>query len=704
MLIPNRYELREKLGVGGMGAVYTAKDRLTGEIIALKRLQTLDQDPVYGETSEGERLTAMATEFRTLAGLRHPHIVRVIDYGFTFEDGNAQPYFTMEYLPNAQTIADASVGQSRETQVRLLTEMLMALVYLHRRGIIHCDLKPDNILVTQSGNVKVLDFGLAINRVRQSDTGISDTISGTLAYMAPELFIGQTPSIQSDLFAVGVIAYRSFTGEPPFGGETVNLQLSQTFNSPPNSSIFDSELGDLISYLLAKTPSERPTDAESVIRMLCEATNQPIPTENQAIRESFLQASTFVGRDAEFSQLTDALEKVITDSTLVYLIGGESGVGKSRLLEELRARALVTGALVLRGQGVAESGLPYQLWRDAARELALTTALSDLEASVLKEIAPDIGLLLGREVANAPELTGTDARQRLVLTLIDMLKRQSQPVVLLLEDLQWATEGLELIRQILTMRDQLQRLLVLGTYRDDECPRLIDELPGAQPIKLRRLENDAIAELTLSMLGEGGVQPELLSLIMRETEGNAFFMVETMRALAEEAGALSEIRKAALPQQILAGGVQQIIQRRLSRIPEHFRSLLKRTAMAGRLIDLNLLGLLAAGANPNDFLMVGADAGIFEVVEGRWRFAHDKLREMVLHDLQDGERRDLHRAVALAIEHTYPDDDSYHQMLMDHWQSAGDTTKELYYLVLVVTQLVESARIMSGPFYSPNAV
>jgi hypothetical protein len=122
------------------------------------------------------------------------------------------------------------------------------------------------------------------------------------------------------------------------------------------------------------------------------------------------------------------------------LIGGESGVGKSRLLDELRTHALVKGFIVVRGQAVEGGGLPYQLWREPLRRLALMTALTDLEAGVLKEIVPDVSALLGREVADAPALPGDSGRQRLNVTIV-VFKRQAAPMMVLLEDIQWANKG-----------------------------------------------------------------------------------------------------------------------------------------------------------------------------------------------------------------------------------------------------------------------
>jgi hypothetical protein len=132
--ITNRYRLLELLGEGGMGAVYRAFDRLSGETVALKRMRA--PEGVYAEDPLG-----LAHEFRLLASLRHPHIISVRDYGF---DASRQPFFTMDLLRSPRTIVEAGRRQPLRARVALIQQMLLALAYLHRRGILHRDLKPAN--------------------------------------------------------------------------------------------------------------------------------------------------------------------------------------------------------------------------------------------------------------------------------------------------------------------------------------------------------------------------------------------------------------------------------------------------------------------------------------------------------------------------------------------------------------------------------
>jgi len=672
LLIGNRYQLLNKLGAGGMGVVYRAYDRLNRQTVALKRvLRPTDQlditDQIDAETTYTQ--IALAHEFQTLASLRHPHVISVLDYGF---DDHQQPYFTMSYLDGARTISNAGQGKPTATKVRLLIEMLQALVYLHQRGIVHRDLKPDNALVTAEDQVKVLDFGISVKR-EQIEDDPGEQVSGTLAYMAPEVIQGEPVSEAADLYAVGVIAYELFAGRHPFDLTNLAQLIQDVLFSPVDVQALNlsPNLAAILMRLLKKTPRDRFSSAREVITALSDAIDQPIPVETAAIRESFLQAAQFVGREKELARLTDALTQAMDRHGSSWLIGGESGVGKSRLIDELRTQALVKGALVLHGQSIAEGGFTYQLWREPLRRLVLSSLINDLDAGVLKQVVPDIGELLERAIPDVPELDGRAGQQRLHNTILDLFRSQQQPVVLILEDLHWASESLDILKQLNTIVQDCP-LLIIGNYRDDERPNLPGELPKMQVIKLERLSDQGITELSVSMLGEAGKQPEVLQLLKKETEGNVFFLVEVVRALAEEAGQLSNIGYMTLPRQVFAGGVQQIVQRRLARIPQEAQALLRLAAVAGRQLDLTLLRAVDPGIDVDEWLTVCSNAGVLDIMNERWRFAPDKLRDGVLRGLGDAERQTAHQRIAGTLETVYASaSDEYAGMIGEHYEQAG---------------------------------
>jgi eukaryotic-like serine/threonine-protein kinase len=673
-----QYEVLDVIGEGGMGIVYRAQDRLSGEMVALKRVTAapsmLHFSSIASDASTDSLRLALAQEFQTLASLRHPNIISVLDYGF---DIAGQPYFTMDYLPEAQTVLDVTQGKSPHQIVDLLVQVLQALSYLHRRGILHRDLKPGNILVTD-GHVRVLDFGLAVQQ------GQKVGISGTFAYMAPEV-LREEPVIEtSDLYSVGVIAYEMFTGAPPFKAESVSQTITNILTKPPDMSILDVPvpIRAVIERLLAKDPLARYPRASDVIAALHEAAGLPAPSESADIRESFLQAAAFVGREVEMGRLLVAMSAAKgaegrKPKGSLWLIGGESGVGKSRLIDELRSRALVAGMVVLRGQAISEGGGTYEMWHRPIRRLAIRSAVSAQEASVLKPVVPDIDTLLGIEVPDAPGLDGKAELERLTSVLVGMFRRQTQPLLLLLEDLHWAGQSLAILEPIASVVDALP-LFIVGSYRADETPNLPASLPRASAIQLQRLATDSIAALSYSMLGEGGRSPQVLDLLTRETEGNAFFLVEVVRALAEEAGGLEAVGKGNLPDVVLAGGVQAVIARRLARVPDWGTSLLEAAAVAGRQIDMAVLERLAKarGVDVNAWLLACADVAVLDLADGGWRFAHDKLREAALRAIPADRLPDLHREAAEAIEAEHPGSEAHLAALAEHWNKAGDRQKE----------------------------
>ncbi|HSP80192.1 MAG TPA: protein kinase, partial [Myxococcaceae bacterium] len=675
-LVGRRYQLLEHIGDGGMGAVYRALDRLSGRRVALKRVSTR-RAPSIPDGSTDQRL-ALAREFQILTSLRHPHILSVLDYGF---DQEHQPFLVSELQERAQDFLEAARGVELPAQVELLVQMLQALAYLHRRKIIHCDLKPANILVV-GGNVKVLDFGLSVVGRPEGD---EPSGGGTPAYLAPEVLRGAAPTPASDLYAVGVMAYELLAGRHPFDTSSRAALLRGVLGRAPDLSALRGgpRLAQVVGQLLAKEPSARYEHATDVIAALSSAMERPLTLETAATRESFLQAAQLVGRQQELAQLQAELMGALQGRGSAWLVGGESGVGKSRLLNEMRTLALVHGTLVLSGHAESKAGGPHRLWREVLRWLSLLVEPSDFEASVLKPVVLDIAPLLGRPVADPPEIDPAAVHARLLEVVSRLLHRLRQPVVMLLEDLQWAqSESLRLLASLVPLASRLP-LLILCTYRDDERPNLPAELLGARAMRLGRLSAEAMAELGESMMGAAGRRPEVGALLARETEGNAFFLVEVVRALAEQAGGLEQVGTGPLPERVFTGGVQRAVQRRLGQVPERARPLLWLAAVLGRVLPVEVLQVLAPREDLDQWLLECSEAAVLEPWEQSWRFAHDKLREGLLAQLEPELRRSLHQQVAAALEQVSPEQPA---ALAFHWSAAGEPSREAHWSLRAAEQ------------------
>lgn len=671
-IINNRYAVERTIGKGASSEIYQVFDQLTQETVALKRLSPEAQ--LFSDLPLTELRLLFMREFRVLASLHHPNIMEVMDYGF---DEFQQPYFTMDLLEHGQDLISYGVGCSLSEKIHLFLQVLQALKYLHRHGVIHRDLKPSNILINPlNHSVRVLDFGLASMSGIDSNASLSDRLVGTMLYMSPEVLYGHEATISSDLYSLGLVAYELFAGKHPYEHNSIAQLLNAIIQSEPDLTPLPQIIRPIIQRLLQAQPADRYASAGEVITDVYQQLDQPSPPEDQHHLESFTRYARFVGRKEEYQTLVNAFHQLEDGNGSAWLIGGESGIGKSRLLDEVRVFGLVNGALVLSGQGVEGGGLPFQLWRKILRRLALMVAIEPAEQAVIAEFVPDL------MPETAPSVLSVVSNEQQMSTVISDLIRRAclvqKPILLLLEDLHWTTESLRPLQMLLPFINKLP-LMIVATYRDDERPTLPQLLPNSRLITLKRFSTEAVSELTNAILGQQSLHTltNLISFLQRETEGNAFFLVETIRALAEESGDLDQIFSQSLPEHTTSQGIERLIQRRLTQIPSPDYQLLQIAAIAGREIDLAVMGFIQPQLN--DWLYVCSNAAVIEIHEQGWRFRHDKFRESLLRTILPEQAKSYHRRVALAIMEVYTDDPTYAAVLADHWRAAGDDLNEAYY-------------------------
>ncbi|MFQ3534823.1 MAG: protein kinase [Aggregatilineales bacterium] len=670
-LIGNRYRLVRSVGEGGMGVVFEAEDRLSGWLVALKRIK-VGPEHDYSNTYQRQQL---AREFQILAGLRHPHIISVLDFGY---DKNWQPYFTMPLLQGARNILDVAAERMLHGKVRLLIETCQALSYLHRHGILHLDLKPNNILVEPDGHVRVLDFGIATDLFSAPET------NGTLEYMAPEMLNSEVVSPASDLYALGVIAYQIFAGKHPFASNGIAQLIYRVLTELPDPELMDAPpaVRQVALRLLARAPEERYRDAYEAMLAFYDAI-QIQPSESRFLRESVLQSPKFVGREEELRAFDEVLTAALQGHGTAWLISGESGVGKSRLLDEMRIRALVKGVMVLHGQYSEGAGGLYSAWRTVLRQLLLSAPVDDDEALILKTIVPDLERLIGRRVEGTAR---TPDENQMAKLLIALFERIEQSALLIIDDLQWATDSLNILRQLSRVAPQLP-LLVVAAYRSDDNQYLYGKLPDMRLIKLQRFTAEEVRALCHSVIGNA---EHLNNFLFEQTEGNAFYLTESLRILAETLGSLEHIRQAGLPAQVFSERMLLIAKRRLERLPERYQRLVQIAAVIGREIDFDLLERVGGTANYDDWLIKCVDAAIFRIRDGSWYFTHDKLREGILHTLSAEVRRAYHRAAAEGIEALHPDRTDHELALALHWREAGDLAKSARYWLAYASRAIRS--------------
>ena len=414
-LLAGRYRILSPLGAGGMGEVFLAEDTRLERRVAVKMLPaSVEFDAVARERLRREALAA--------AGLDHPYICKVYEIG----DADGRVFIVMEYVEGDTLHVTARKALLPVRQVLdIAHELTQALDAAHRRGIVHRDLKPANVMLTLQGHVKVMDFGLAKHVAArpsssgagadsapdaQTHDGVASTDArvaltdagtriGTPAYMSPEQILGAALDPRSDLFSLGVILHELATGRHPFLRDDPAETMAAILRDPPTPGSRDLDepagFGTVIHRLLSKACAERHQttaallDDLEALRANAWSSSRTTTTAPAAPAER----TPFVGRDAEATELTRLLDQMLTGQGGLVLLGGEPGVGKTRLARELMATARQRGCLSLTGHCYEmEGAAPFMPFVEIVEQAV--RMLPQAVRAAMGDVAPEIAAMV----------------------------------------------------------------------------------------------------------------------------------------------------------------------------------------------------------------------------------------------------------------------------------------------------------------------
>ncbi|MBA2260634.1 MAG: serine/threonine-protein kinase PknK, partial [Acidobacteria bacterium] len=460
--LADRYQLVSELGRGGMGVVYRARDPRLNRDVAVKLI------PPSALSPEAEQ--RFEREAQLVAQMDHPSIVPIYDFG----RHEGALFFVMALVAGTNLRAflkeDPSLGEIAEIGIQVAD----ALDYSHARAVVHRDIKPENIMVTRDGSglrVRVMDFGLArgASDTRMTRTG---TLLGTVGYLSPEQISGRGIDGRSDVYALGTVLYECVVGEPPFSGEaqTVVYRIVHEFPQAPRAlgAAIDEPLEEIILSCLAKDVAQRPQRAGDVAQALTryraamrDSDRTRMVSELARTLEVPKPAQVpFIGRQREQSQLQQRLNAAVAGECQLVLVGGQPGIGKTRLLDELENLAHARQIRVLHGRSLStDRGLPYQEFFEIILEHFRVRGQGSAPPPDLSDLAPELvalfpmlsevaeiraaagsGALTGQRVAQSPE-----SRSQIFELLARTLARIAgdRPLVVCLEDLHAADVSLE---------------------------------------------------------------------------------------------------------------------------------------------------------------------------------------------------------------------------------------------------------------------
>ncbi|MGK3992145.1 AAA family ATPase [Sorangium sp. So ce1024] len=559
-----------------------------------------------------------------------------------------------------------------------------ALAELHRQHVIHKDIKPQNLLLNpETGEVKITDLGIASLAPRASRDAANDAlIEGTLAYMAPEQTgrMNRWVDERSDLYSLGVTFYEMLTGALPFHAsdpvEWVHCHIAQK-PRPPHDVIpsIPPQLSAIVLKLLAKAADERYQSAFGLRHDLerCFArwreggALEPFALGERDVSDRFQVPQRLYGREREVLALLAALDRVVVQGRPeLVLVSGYSGIGKSSLVAELRGPVARERGFFLSGKfDQLRRDIPYLAFLQAFRGLVqeilcvseeqiarwrqrLCDALGP-NAQLLVDVLPEIELLLGPQPP-VPELPAAEARRRFQATLqrfVAACAQREHPVVLFLDDLQWADAGsLQLLEQLVAYTEA-EHLLLVGAYRDNE-------VGPTHPLSLAladaRKRGAVISDIVLAPLSTAHVgalvaeavraRPEevepLAALVYEKTAGNPFFVLQFLIELHQEGLITFDAERGAFRHDIdairrkgLSDNVVDLMAGKLKRLSVAAQDALKLAACLGGSLTIDTLTAVAnrPAQELGAALAEAAQEGLLLRQDGAYRFLHDRVRQ-----------------------------------------------------------------------------
>ena len=596
--------------------------------------------------------------------------------------------------------------------LRIAIGSTKAIGHVHRRGLIHKDIKPANVLVEDNGSAWLTGFGIASQLPREHQSPVPlEIIAGTLAYMAPEQTGRMNRSIdaRSDLYSLGVTLYQMLTGALPFAADDplgwVHCHIAREPVSPAERAVVPEPLSSLTMKLLAKNAEERYQTASGLEADLrrCLAQWQSdgridaFPLGAHDASDRLLIPEKLYGREGEIDLLLAAFDRVVTHGTPeLVLVSGYSGIGKSSVVNELHKVLVAPRGLFASGKfDQYKRDIPYatlaQAFQALVRQILVKSEaeVSQWRRAILEAVGPngqlivnlipEVEFIIGKQ-PSVPDLPQQDAQNRFQLVFrrfLGTFARPEHPLALFLDDLQWLdAASLGFLEYLLTHSD-VQHLLLVGAYRDNEVNSSHPLMRTLAAIRKAgaRIEEIVLTSLTLedvsrlvadAMRCERDTAYPLAQLLHEKTGGNPFFAIQFLTALAEEELLVFDSARLAWQwemKRIRAKGytdnVVDLMVGKLKRLSNMTQAALKQLACLGNVVEFATLTLVQGKAEEeiHTALWEAARAGLVLQRDGSYAFLHDRVQEAAYALIPESERAAEHLRIGRVLMSRTPADD-----------------------------------------------
>ncbi|HXY42272.1 MAG TPA: AAA family ATPase [Vicinamibacteria bacterium] len=673
-----RYRLLSLLGEGGMGRVHLAEDDDLRRKVALKVLRSAD------DTSRRRFLR----EARAAARVNHPNLCPIYEVG----EHAGQPFIVMELLGGETVYTRLREGPLPAAKaVELGLGLLEGLAALHDAGVVHRDVKPSNLFLTPHG-VRLVDFGLAqeapdalLPLDSTSNRTEPGALVGTPGYMAPEQILGHPVDPRTDIFAAGALLHEALTGRRTFAGDSAAAVLSATLYEEP-APLAGSPEAQALEGPLRRALAKRPADRWASARDMADALRAASRTT--AVTVAPVRREEFVGRREELAWLEERFAAALAGAGGVVFVTGERGSGKSALVGEFLRRVrtapqpvTVVAGRCVEAEGPASAFLPFL---DATGRL-LTSHGREEASALLRTYAPTVCVQMPAGLLPDPDgslrrQTAGATKERLIREGGDFMEAACRrfPIVLLIEELQWADPAsVDLLRHF-GARLARQRTLLIGTFRQAD----VDEgNPHLRRCVLDLKASGSARELALGPLAQADIAayldarfpghrfPEgLAASLHARTDGLALFVRSLSDVLAERGDIVREGDGFALARDLGAvdfeptAGLRDLVRRQLDGLAASERDILEVASVAGGEFVSPIVAHLVSRPErevEEDLrrlarvrrlvVEVGEETLPDGTVAARYRFAHGLYSAVLREDLVPSRRLALHREIGARL-------------------------------------------------------
>jgi len=584
----------------------------------------------------------------------------------------------------------------------LALQLAEILHQLHNHSIIHKDIKPANLLIhPETQEIKLIDFSISSLLPRETQTlQTPNVLEGTLAYLSPEQTGRMNRGIdyRSDFYSLGVTFYELLTGTLPFRSddpmELLHCHIAKAPTFPHTQHPIPKILSDIVLKLMAKNSEDRyqnalglKYDLENCLAQYRETeTIEPFVLGERDICDRFLIPEKLYGRDAEVQMLLDVFERVALGSSELMLVAGFSGIGKTAAIEEVHKPIVRQRGYFIKGKfDQFNRNIPFSAFVQAFRDLVgqllsendaelqtwktqILDALGD-NAQVIIDLIPELENILGPQPP-APELSGTAAQNRfnrLFHKFVQVFTTPEHPLVIFVDDLQWADSASLNLMQVLMAESKTGHLLLLGAYRDNEVfpahsLMLTLDRMGRQETKIHTLTLGPLSEENINqlvadtLLCSGEIAAPLSQLIYQKTKGNPFFSTQFLQGLYQDEYIFFNVKSGywqcdftQVRQASLTDDVVGFMVGRLQTLPSSTQEILKIASCIGNHFELETLAV--ACDRPQDEIAIdlwsSLQAGLvvpenetYKFFQGSWldeeivddinisyRFLHDRVQQ-----------------------------------------------------------------------------